>query len=66
MPIYIDPEGNEHSIQQVRTTYSVAGNRLVIDVLRGINITNWQLVVPEGDYKGVKAKKAKGDGKGIR
>ena len=65
MPIYIDPEGNEHSIQQVRTTY-YNDCRMVVCIATGRDITDWEMVKHPGNYKGVKAKKAKGDGKGLR
>ena len=56
MPIYIDPEGNEHSIQQVRTTY-YNDCRMVVDLATGRDITDWEMVKHPGNYKGVKAKK---------
>ena len=65
MPRYIDPEGNEHTIQKVRVTY-YADARRAICVETGRDITDWELVKHPGNYKAVRTAKSKTDGKGIR
>ena len=65
MPRYIDPEGNEHTIQRVRTTY-YNDCCMVVDLATGRDITDWELIKPTGSYKSVRTSKSKTDGKGIR
>ena len=65
MPRYIDPEGNEHTIQRVRTTY-YNDCRMDVCIDTGRDITKWELIKPTGSYKGVRTSKSKTDGKGIR